>query len=101
MRRGGADATTDQYDILLRFPLAVVATATDLIPYCATTPSQHPFLSQEFAAIFAHLPSKLTQDLETVAALSEDTHARTQELSRLQAELIERSKAKLRQAGSW
>lgn len=48
--------------------------------------------------IFAHLPKELTADLKTVASLNERIHRLTAELSRDQAEILERAKAKLRQA---
>ncbi|CAM9498900.1 unnamed protein product, partial [Pylaiella littoralis] len=51
---------------------------------------------QEFVAICAHLPAELKDDLSRVAALSEETHRLTAELSRDQAEILERAKAKYR-----
>ncbi|CAM9104583.1 unnamed protein product [Ectocarpus fasciculatus] len=52
---------------------------------------------QEFLAICAHLPTELKDDLKKVATLSEETHRLTAELSRDQAEILERAKAKYRQ----
>lgn len=48
-------------------------------------------------AICAHLPTELKDDLKKVATLSEETHRLTAELSRDQAEILERAKAKYRQ----
>lgn len=52
---------------------------------------------QDFLAICAHLPSELKNDLNAVADLNESTHNLTSELSRDQAEILERAKAKYRQ----
>lgn len=52
---------------------------------------------QEFLAICAHLPTELKDDLKKVAALGEETHRLTAELSRDQAEIIEKAKLKCRQ----
>ncbi|CAM9986552.1 unnamed protein product [Scytosiphon promiscuus] len=52
---------------------------------------------QEFVAICAHLPTELKDDLKKVAALGEETHHLTAELSRDQAEILEKAKAKYRQ----
>ncbi|CAM9225294.1 unnamed protein product [Hapterophycus canaliculatus] len=54
-------------------------------------------LQQEFVAICAHLPTELKDDLKKVATLSEETHHLTAELSRDQAEILEKAKAKYRQ----
>lgn len=48
-------------------------------------------------AICAHLPGELKNDLKNVATLNESTHRLTAELSRDQAEILERAKAKYRQ----
>lgn len=55
---------------------------------------------QEFVAICAHLPAELKDDLSRVAALSEETHRLTAELSRDQTEILERAKAKYRKVRS-
>lgn len=55
---------------------------------------------QEFIAICAHLPAELKGDLKKVQMLSEQTHHLTAELSRDQAEILERAKAKYRQVCS-
>lgn len=52
---------------------------------------------QEFVAICTHLPTELKDDLKKVATLSEETHHLTAELSRDQAEILEKAKAKYRQ----
>lgn len=52
---------------------------------------------QEFLAICAHLPTELKDDLKKVAALGEETHRLTAELSRDQAEILEKAKLKYRQ----
>ena len=52
---------------------------------------------QEFLAICAHLPTELKDDLKKVATLGEETHRLTAELSRDQAEILEKAKLKYRQ----
>lgn len=48
-------------------------------------------------AICAHLPTELKDDLKKVATLGEETHDLTAELSRDQAEILEKAKVKYRQ----
>ena len=55
---------------------------------------------QEFLAICAHLPTELKDDLKKVATLGEETHRLTAELSRDQAEILEKAKLKYRQVSS-
>eukprot|EP00903_Cladosiphon_okamuranus_P007030 g6836.t1 len=52
---------------------------------------------EEFLAICAHLPAELKDDLNKVATLGEETHRLTAELSRDQAEILEKAKLKYRQ----
>lgn len=54
-------------------------------------------LVQEFLAICAHLPTELKDDLNRVAVLGDNTHRLTAELSRDQAEILEKAKLKYRQ----
>ena len=61
---------------------------------CACRP---PCGVQEFLAICAHLPTELKDDLKKVATLGEETHRLTAELSRDQAEILEKAKLKYRQ----
>lgn len=56
---------------------------------------------QEFLAICAHLPTELKDDLNKVATLGEETHRLTAELSRDQAEILEKAKLKYRQVPAY
>lgn len=51
-------------------------------------------------AICAHFPPELKDDLKKIATLNDETHRLTAELSRDQAEILERAKAKYRQVCS-
>eukprot|EP00752_Nemacystus_decipiens_P011288 g10031.t1 len=76
------------------FPVMVVPSKTD---HQLKSMLEYGDNLEEFLAICAHLPTELKDDLKKVATVGEETHRLTAELSRDQAEILEKAKLKYRQ----